>query len=183
MHKTGVILLAVGGVILLIGVIALVVGFMSTKDLLEKIRPDTHSVWSGRSADGAQKKKFDASKTYAVWVEGTTKPTFKAVDPEGADAFRLTSLEQTVAVNERSFQKLGDVDVQAGTEYTLSVEGEGTVYIAEPISDEEAKSVVGGMAGGFGIGCCGTGLGGILAILGLILGLVLKKKAAQPPVQ
>ncbi|MBI4616007.1 MAG: hypothetical protein HY720_20490 [Planctomycetes bacterium] len=62
-----------------------------------------------------------------------------------------------------------------------SFEGEGTVYIAEPPSREEGESALTGIAGGFGIGCCGTGLGVVLAILGLVLGLVLKKKEALPP--
>ncbi len=181
MHKSGVVLLIIGGVILLVGVVGLAFGVLGAKDVgetgpIEETAPDRKSVFQASAAEGPKTTQFKDPGEHQVWYVRTSgKPTVKVVDSKGADVFEPLSPNLTVSVNE--FGELGTFTPASATEtYTVTVEGASPIHVTHFTEDElnEVMAVFGGLVGGG----CACALGGFLTVLGLILGLTLKKKPA-----
>mgnify|MGYP001561302398 CR=1 FL=1 len=176
MHKSGVVLLLVGGVILLVGAVGLGIGFLGAKDVAE-LSPAAKAVFTGSAKDGPKTATFKDAGSHQVWyLQAQGKPKVTIVDSKGTDVFEPLSPNTTVTLNE--FGQLGSFTPASATEtYTITVEGTSPVHVTH-WSEEEVQKLVTTGVGIFG-GCCASGLGGFLVVLGLILGFTLKKKAGE----
>lgn len=174
MHKAGVILLIIGALLGVIGAIGLVVGVSGASGLAD-YQPRASAVLSVSGSEAPKTATFQPGD-HQVWVvQGTARPTVTIADENGTNIFSPLAPGTSVQVN--GYDKVGSFVPEAGKEYTVTVEQtqSGEIYVTRWDEEELLKSAA-GTGIGILVGCCSGGAGGLLMILGVILGLSMKKK-------
>ena len=165
MHKSGKVLMIIGGVICLVGVI----GFVGAGAALD---PGTSNTFSGTSGEFYNDDLFYSIYTLEGTCESLTVTltnvnsglTYDALHPDGIFTKNCVSGEENVIAD---YMYVGSVD-------PLSPVGAYTVNASSIIYITDDTEAAGGALAGAGIGmisfCCG---GGVI-LLGIILGLTIK---------
>ena len=170
MHKSGKVLMIIGGVICLVGVI----GFVGAGAALD---PGTSNTFSGTSGEFYNDDLFYSIYTLEGTCESLTVTltnvdsglTYDALHPDGFFTKNCVSGEEN---------DIGDY-IYVGKVEPLSPVGAYTVNASSIIYITDDAEAVGGVLAGAGIGmisfCCG---GGVI-LLGIILGLTIKDNKTE----
>ena len=170
MHKSGKVLMIIGGVICLVGVI----GFVGAGAALD---PGTSNAFSGTSGEFYNDELFYSIYTLEGTCESLTVTltnvdsglTYDVLHPDGFFTKNCVSGEEN---------DIGDY-MYVGSVEPLSPVGAYTVNASSIIYITDDAEAVGGVLAGAGIGmisfCCG---GGVI-LLGIILGLTIKDNKTE----
>jgi hypothetical protein len=173
--------MAIGGGIVLLGGVGLGVVAFRMRPILEAVGEiENRQIWRGSASETPARFTMESGRgtVGTVWWKGSRPTGFSLSDSGGGDPFRPLDESQEVEVSTLSL--LGTFD-SSGGEYTVTFAANGAkgakgaeVYVL-PFAAADWEAAEWGARGFLG-GCCSMGGGGFLAILGLVLGLALRKK-------
>lgn len=183
MSTAGKILLIIGGVLILVAIIAMVLGTVVFSEIEDDLTdPEDEKVASGQ---GVFTATLTSGKTYQIWSESDELIDVEVTDPSG----------NAVRVDEAIIALRDDWILEG--EFTANSDGIFTVNLTDisgdvitdkclvtneiDIESEDEEAVGGFVAGCFGwtAGLCLGGIGVILLIIGIIVAIVKKDKPKQ----
>ncbi len=185
MHTSGKVLLILGVLGLILTAVLWFMGTSAIEGGVEGMNTfdEGDAFWKGTAADTPATLNFSMTGSFFYQVlqrKGATKPTsITLIDSDGTNHY---APQNEAATAEETHQRIGHfaipTDESGNTKtYTLTIVGGDEVFIESPLGD--LGGIMGGLLGAGSAMCTGA-CSAFLLLLGLILGLALKKKADGP---
>ncbi len=177
MHPVGKILLALG----VLGLIATaLLGFFGAGAAQSSFEDP---FWAGSAATTPATLPISARGDFPYLVcipkDGTPPDVLTVTDQDGVNIYTPVG-QSGSSTGDEDVRQIGHFEVPIGDQntYTITIQGGGEVEIYSV--GDVAAGLFGGLAAMGGSVCLGS-CSGFLLLLGLILGLAMKKKADVPP--
>jgi len=148
----------VGVILIILGIVSLIFGGIGVFDIIEGFEEPSEVSIETVDLDQDIETVSLPEGEYEVWIEGEEVIDLTVEDEEGNSVFQRDTT-QSITIDGRSYEKIGNLQIEEDGNYTFQSDQEGTIYITEPIS------VLPGI-----FKTCGLIVFGILA---LILGVIV----------
>lgn len=175
MSGSGKIMMGLGGVLLVASLSFIGYGYIMTEDGGD-FDPSNDGMWQGKASDTPHTMPTfttTGSFHYMVYVkDGSAAPNISLMSDDSEEMYKSCS-DNSCNVDS-GYRQIGYFTIPTNDTraYTLTITGDGTVYIMEPL--QGALDVIGGWMS-IAIGTCG----GICGLVILLIGLSIKNK--KPP--
>lgn len=127
-------LLMIAGIILIVvGISTSIVAIRGVFDSLDD--PREEAIKTLNFEDEREKTIELKEGTHQIWIKGEDlEAELKIENEEGEDIFKEASKKETISVGSRTYERLGEVDIEDEGEYTFVVEEDIKIHLTSPLS-------------------------------------------------
>jgi len=123
----------IGIILVILGVVALIFGGMGIFDIIEGIEEPSEVSIETVYLDQETETLSLPEGEYEVWIEGDEVIDLTVEDEEGNSVFQRDTTK-SITIDGRSYEKIGNLQIEEEGAYTFQSNQEGTIHITEPIS-------------------------------------------------
>ncbi len=127
-------MLKIIGIILIIsGVVSLILGGVEIVSFIGGLEEPAEVSIETLDLDDEPKTVFIPEGEYEVWIEGDEIAELNVEDDEGNSVYQKEGTK-SITINGRSYEKIGNLNIEEDGDYTFRSDQESTIHITEPIS-------------------------------------------------
>lgn len=183
MHISGKVLLILGVLGLILTAVLWFMGTSAVEQGVEGVQSfnESEAFWKGSAADTPTPLNFTTTGSILYQVfqkKGASKPaSITLIDSAGTNHYTPQTAEAPEGASHVQIGHFAIPTDGSSSTYTLTIVGGDEVFIKDPTA--QLVGIMGGLLGAGSAMCTGA-CSAFLLLLGLILGLALKKKAEGP---
>ncbi len=127
-------LLIIAGIILI--VVGIFTSIVATQGVFDSFDDPRKEAITTLNFEDEREKTIELKEgTYQIWIKGEDIETeLRIKNEEGEDIFEEASQKETISVFSRTYERLGEVDIEEEVEYTFRVEEDMKIHLTSPLS-------------------------------------------------
>lgn len=122
-----------GIIVVIISILGILFGALGIFDIIEGFEDPSRVSIETLELEDDPKTVYLTEGRYEVWVEGEEEIGITVEDEEENSVFQRDSTK-SITVNERSYEKIGNLQIEEDGNYNFRTDQVVTIHITEPIS-------------------------------------------------
>ncbi len=123
----------IGIIVVIISILAILFGTLEMFDIIRGFEDPSRVSVETLDLDDGPKTVHLVEGRYEIWVEGEETIEITVEDDEENSVFQRDTTK-SITINERSYEKIGNLQIYEDGNYTFRSHQKATIHITEPIS-------------------------------------------------